>query len=62
MMLACPADAAYAAGVTVSTLRDWVARGHIHRYDGCYDLMEILDYLDRRRVGRPRRERVALPI
>lgn len=40
---ALPAVAAYAAGVQVATLRQWVRRGHISPPDenGCYDLVEI---------------------
>jgi hypothetical protein len=30
------------------TLRAWVARGHISRGPGGYDLEEIVDYLDSR--------------
>jgi hypothetical protein len=30
------------------TLRQWVARGHITRGPGGYDLEEIVDYLDSR--------------
>lgn len=36
---------------TSATLRQWVARGHIRRYRGnCYDLTEILTYLQTRAV------------
>lgn len=48
-MPALPNVAAYAAGVQVATLRQWVARGHITApVDGCYDLIEILAWSDTR--------------
>lgn len=44
-----PAVAAYAAGVQVCTLRQWVRRGHIPGpVDGLYDLEAIADYIDQR--------------
>jgi hypothetical protein len=46
---ALPAVAAYAAGVRVKTLRKWVERGRIsERVNGCYDLTEILAWVDGR--------------
>jgi len=47
---ALPAVAAYAAGVQVKTLRTWVYRGHIsEQVRGCYDLVEVLAWVERRR-------------
>lgn len=66
---ALPRVAAYAAGIQVATLRQWVRRGHISPPDehGCYDLAEIERYCalrdsrnfhravaGRRRRGEPR--------
>ena len=42
-------DAAKLLGVSASTLRDWVARGHITRQrDNEYDMGEVMNYLARR--------------
>jgi hypothetical protein len=47
---AMPAVAAYAAQVDIATVRKWAARGHISGADlnGCYDLVEILAWVERR--------------
>jgi len=38
--------------VKTTTLRDWVARGHIHRRRrNAYDMGEILNYLDTRHAS-----------
>ena len=43
------AQVATIAGVTPSTVRDWVARQHLHRdRRGLIDARELLAYLDRR--------------
>lgn len=43
-------DAAYLLGVSPSTLRDWVARGHITRHgENEYDMGEVMNYLASRR-------------
>jgi len=42
-------DAAHLLGVSASTLRDWVARGHItRRGSNEYDMGEVMNYLTRR--------------
>lgn len=39
-------DAAHLLGVSPSTLRDWVARGHITRQrENEYDMGEVMNYL-----------------
>lgn len=49
---ALPAVAAYAAGVQVATLRQWVRRGHIPPpVNGLYDLVAIEAYSARRDRG-----------
>lgn len=58
---ALPRVAAYAAGVQVGTLRQWVRRGHISPpgEDGCYDLNEIAAYSTKRDQGTRFRQAVA---
>lgn len=47
---ALPAVAAYAAQVQIKTLFQWARRGHITPLaeNGCFDLREILAYVERR--------------
>jgi hypothetical protein len=40
--------AAHHAGVKPGTIRLWVHRGHIRRYDDGYDLAEITAWIGRR--------------
>ena len=41
--------------IKAGTLRQWVARGHITRGPGGYDLIEITGYLDNRTVTHSKR-------